>query len=91
MFTDKNGNLTGYMNGAGFLSYHESEIMMLTLERLMDEGIAAYPVHDCLMVKVSDAKQAAYVYQGYDTYILSENEWLGGASAFECRSSRVTS
>ena len=36
---------------------------MLTLERLMDERIAAYPVPDCLMVKVSDAKQAAYVFR----------------------------
>lgn len=60
---DKDGNLSGYMNGSGFLSYHESEIMMLTLERLMDQGIAAYPVHDCLMVKVSDAKEAAYVFR----------------------------
>ena len=60
---DKDGKLTGYMNGAGFLSYHESEIMMLTLERLMDQGITAYPVHDCLMVKVSDAKQAANVFR----------------------------
>jgi hypothetical protein len=60
---DKDGKLTGYMNGAGFLSYHESEIMMLTLERLMDQGKTAYPVHDCLMVKVSDAKQAANVFR----------------------------
>ena len=60
---DNKGNLSGYMNGAGFLSYHESEIMMLTLESLMDEGTAAYPVHDCLMVKVSDVRQAAYVFR----------------------------
>jgi hypothetical protein len=60
---DKDGNLTGYMNGAGFLSYHESEIMMLTLERLVDQGIPAYPVHDCLLVKVSDVEQAAYVFR----------------------------
>jgi hypothetical protein len=51
------------MNGAGFLSYHESEIMMLTLESLMEQGIPAYPVHDCLMVKVSDVKQSAYVFR----------------------------
>ena len=47
---------------------------MLTLERLMDEGIAAYPVHDCLMVKVSDAKQAAYVFRDtIRTYCLRMN------------------
>jgi len=60
---DRNGAIAGYKNGAGFLSYHESEIMMLTLERLMDDGIPAYPVHDCLMVKVSDVKQSAYVFR----------------------------
>ena len=60
---DKNGNLAGYINGAGFVSYHESEIMMLTLETLMDQGIPAYPVHDCLMVKVSDVKQSAFVFR----------------------------
>lgn len=57
------GDISGYMNGAGFLSYHESEIMMLTLEKLIDQDIPAYPVHDCLIVKISDAKQAAYVFR----------------------------
>lgn len=60
---DNKGNLSGYMNGAGFLSYHESEMMMLTLEALQEHGIPAYPVHDCLMVKVSDVKQSAYVFR----------------------------
>lgn len=60
---DNKGYLDGYMNGSGFLSYHESEIMMLTLETLMDQGIPAYPVHDCLMVKVSDVKRSAYVFR----------------------------
>lgn len=60
---DKKGCLTGYMNGSGFLSYHESEIMMLTLETLMDQDIPAYPVHDCLMVKMSDVKRSAYVFR----------------------------
>jgi hypothetical protein len=45
------------------LSYHEAEIMMLTLESLMDQGIPAYPVHDCLTVKIGDARQAAYVFR----------------------------
>lgn len=60
---DNQGNLAGYMNGAGFLSYHESEMMMLTLEKLIDLNIPAYPVHDCLMVKVKDAKIAAKTFR----------------------------
>lgn len=60
---DNNGNLAGYLNGAGFLSYHESEMMMLTLEALQERGIPAYPVHDCLMVKVKNAKIAASIFR----------------------------
>ena len=52
---DTNGNPTGYLNGAGFLAYHESEIMLKTLETLRDQwDVPAYPVHDCLLVKVND-------------------------------------
>ncbi len=47
---DSKGRLDGYINGPGFLSYHESEITLETLEALMDQGIPAYPVHDCLIV-----------------------------------------
>ena len=57
------GHLDGYINGPGFLSYHESEITLATLEALMDRGIPAYPVHDCLIVKVSDATIAAEVFR----------------------------
>ncbi len=52
---DTKGNPTGYLNGAGFLAYHESEIMLKTLESLRDQwDVPAYPVHDCLLVKVSE-------------------------------------
>lgn len=58
-----NGDLTGYLNGPGFLSYHESEMTLQTLEHLRDEGIPAYPVHDCLIVKISDAERTASVFR----------------------------
>jgi hypothetical protein len=60
---DSKGRLDGYINGPGFLSYHESEITLATLEALMDRGIPAYPVHDCLIVKGSDAAIAAEVFR----------------------------
>jgi hypothetical protein len=60
---DKKGQLDGYINGAGFLSYHESEMMLSTLEHLMTAGIPAYSVHDSLIVKVSDATIAAKVFR----------------------------
>lgn len=60
---DKKGRLDGYINGAGFLSFHESEMTIQAIERLHEQGIPAYPVHDCLMVKLSDAKEAAKVYR----------------------------
>ena len=59
----KDGKLTGYLNGAGFLSYHESEMMLKTLGQLVELNIPAYPVHDSLMVKVKDAKVTAKVFR----------------------------
>ena len=57
------GDVDGYLNGAGFLSYHESEMMLKTLRQLVELGIPAYPVHDSLMVKVSDATAAANTFR----------------------------
>ena len=52
---------SGYYNGAGFISYHEAEMMTLVLHRLMALNIPAYPVHDCLMVKASHQEEAMTV------------------------------
>lgn len=60
---DNKDNVTGYVNGAGFLSYHESEMIMQTLEALMAVGIPAFPVHDSLVVKQSDANQTAKIFR----------------------------
>lgn len=60
---DNGGQLSGYINGAGFLSYHESEMTLLTVERLTEEGIPAYSVHDCIIAKVSDAIRATEVFR----------------------------
>ena len=43
-----------YLNGSGFVSYHEAEIMAATLKALMDLDVVAYPMHDCLIVKKSN-------------------------------------
>lgn len=60
---DSKENPTGYINGAGFLAFHESEIMFKTLEALRDDwDIPAYPIHDCLLVKVSDWEIAYSVF-----------------------------
>ena len=57
------GQLDGYINGAGFLSYHESEMTLQTIEALIDQDITAYPVHDCLIVKLSDALEATKAFR----------------------------
>ena len=51
-----------YINGANFLSYHESQIMMRTLEECLSRNLPAYPVHDCLIVKESDVEKGAEAY-----------------------------
>jgi hypothetical protein len=52
-----------YYNATGFLSYHESEILTLTLLRLKEMGVPAYGVHDCVVVKQSDKDKAAETYR----------------------------
>ena len=60
---DQKGQLDGYINGAGFLSYHESEMTLRTVEALIEQDVPAYSVHDSLIVKVSDAVVAAKVFR----------------------------
>ena len=52
-----------YNNTTGFLSYHESEILTLTLLRLKELGVPAYGVHDCVVVKQSDKHMAVETYR----------------------------
>ena len=60
---DQKGQLDGYINGAGFLSYYESEMTLRTVEALIEQDVPAYPVHDCLIVKVSNAVVAAKIFR----------------------------
>jgi len=52
-----------YKNGAGYISFHEAQIMTLTLLYLRDKGVVAYPIHDCLLVKDKEAMIAADAYR----------------------------
>ena len=52
-----------YYNATGFLSYHESEILTLTLLELKAMGVPAYGVHDCVVVKQSDKDKAVKTYR----------------------------
>jgi hypothetical protein len=54
---------TKYYNATGFLSYHEAEILSLTLLRLKALGVPAYGVHDCVVVKQSDKDEAVKTYR----------------------------
>ena len=54
---------TKYHNATGFLSYHESEILTLTLLRLKELEVPAYGVHDCVVVKQSDKDEAVETYR----------------------------
>jgi hypothetical protein len=54
---------TDYFNGAGYISYHEAQMMTLALHQLKGMGIPAYPVHDCLLVKNSNVDDALNVYR----------------------------
>ena len=51
------------MDGAGFLSFHESEMLIKTIENLAAKGIAAYPMHDCILVAGSKRDIGVEVFQ----------------------------
>ena len=60
-----------YLNGSGFVSYHEAEIMASTLKQLMNLDVVAYPIHDCLLVKASNKDLAINTYrESINSYIL---------------------
>ena len=52
-----------YMNGHGFLAFHEAEILKQTLFKLMRKDVPAYSVHDCILVKTSQCDEAMQVYR----------------------------
>ena len=52
-----------YMNALGFLSYHEANILTETLLSLKKQGVAAYGVHYCIIVKQSDMDTAVRGYR----------------------------
>jgi len=69
---------TDYYNGAGFISYHEAEIMTETLHTLMSKNVVAYPVHDCLLVKRDDQELALETYRAtIRNYVLKFNKATG--------------
>ena len=57
------------MNFVCALSFHEAEILTQTLLQLKDSGVAAYPIHDCVLVKEEHQTLAVEtlrrVYTGY--------------------------
>ena len=68
----------GHLNGAGFISFHESEVMQSTLLALLHMGVTAYPIHDCLLVKQSNVDVAVTVYrETYRSYVLDYNNSEG--------------
>jgi hypothetical protein len=60
---DSSGCLSGYINGPGFLSFHESEMVLETIETLHSMDIPSYPMHDCLILKESDARIGIRVFK----------------------------
>ena len=57
------------LEGIG-LAYHESEIVIATIEGLKCQGVVAYPMHDAILVKAVHADQAAFeLRQQFSNYV----------------------
>ena len=65
-----------YYNGAGFISFHEAQVMQETLIALVKKEIVAYPIHDCLLVKKSNQYEAIQTYRNViRSYVLRFNRF----------------
>jgi hypothetical protein len=51
------------LNFTNDLSYHEANILTETLLSLKQTGVVAYPVHDCVVVRVGDEFEAVETYK----------------------------
>ena len=71
-----------YYNATGFLSYHESEILTLTLLRLKKLGVPAYGVHDCVVVKQSDKRTAVDTYRSVIRHYVVKHQKANNHSLF---------
>ena len=58
--------------------YMESEVMLTSIDNLNKKGIPAYPVHDCLLVKLSDKDSAV------EELIQSQIRHLGKIIHMDC-------
>lgn len=59
-----------YLNGAGFITFHESQIVIKTIQELHSQGVPAYPMHDCLILKEADQEV------GLDTFRQVANRYI---------------
>ncbi len=62
-----------YLNGAGFITFHESQIVLKTIQELHSMGVPAFPMHDCLIVKKSDQELALKVFGHIVNYYIQEH------------------
>ncbi len=68
-----------YYNGAGFLPFHESEIMRKTLSKLMSINVTAYPMHHAIIVKSSQKQEAVDAYRTiFNEYVKEVSRKLSG-------------
>jgi len=58
--------------------YMESEIMLTAIDKLTQNGVPSYPVHDCLLVKLSDKKTAL------EELKQSQSKYLGRSIHMDC-------
>lgn len=62
-----------FLNGAGFITFHESEVVLKTIQELHSMSVPAFPMHDCLIVKKSDQELALNVLRQMANWYIHEH------------------
>jgi hypothetical protein len=71
------------ITGNGYLTFHESEIVIKTIEELIALRIPAYSVHDSIIVRDTDQKEAIRVLrETWSSYCISEGDLNGTAMIY---------
>ena len=68
------------------LTFHESQILLRTMKKLMDRDISSFPMHDCLIVRENEKETVANILSNTFAEYCAEQEGLAFCPALSAKS-----